>query len=666
MIFPQTTDRKYRVSHNEASGADLVETRNLDFSQDKYISTKEKPVVIYTNTDDSNFGDLLSVVGTETLYYFVTSDGIYSSTLIPIPSFAELTTSGRPTIRGNTDSVFFNGNMLVSGNNSIGYWNGSAWTDSGLSFSTSFPHPLCVYDTGNVLAVGNGNIVTTYNTSYALQNTLTIPSDYVVTWIRARSNNLYIGTRNVSGAGAKMFIWNGVSTGAQYFYGVAADWMYSGCEYDNSIAVFTSAGQLLYFNGGGFDELDNLPVYSSIYSWTSSNAIASANGKVANRGMIAKGKNLYINLDGSITKSSNTGFPGVYMPNQPSGVWEYTPTKGLSHIGGYPYTKYQTLTINEINTNALVLSAAHGCANGDAVYMNNATGLTGVSDQQTYYASNVGTTSLQLALTPADAANGKYLAVTGTPSGASVCVETLDSVGATFIRNPGAIALINTLIPNNFFGSTLLFGGSTLNGAGVLAHMLMSFGLGRNRGYLVTAPVDDSRYLTEDFKNLFVNILQLSQSVDSLHIKYKIGQSIEYPTMVSVITWVSSTVFTITETNQVDFASVVVGDEVSIVQGAGAGYAAHITNIAQSGQTYTVTLDEAIPLIVNGNASSIVVENWKALDPILSTAPFLNEGYGQTALPQQGSWTKLKIEFRGIYLTIGRLVISVAGKKPII
>ena len=47
--------------------------------------------------------------------------------------------------------------------------------------------------------------------------------------------------------------------------------------------LITSAGQLLRFNGGGFDELERLPVYGTGYSWTSTAAASSLVGKVAAR-----------------------------------------------------------------------------------------------------------------------------------------------------------------------------------------------------------------------------------------------------------------------------------------------------------------------------------------------------------------------------------------------
>lgn len=665
MIFPQSTDKKYRVSHVEEYGADIIDTRNLDFSKEKYISTQNKPIVLFTNTDDSNYANLLSVVSTESLYYFVTSDGIYSSNLAFPTAPTELTTTSRPNIRLNTDAVAFGGNLVVSGDNSVGYYDGS-WHSGVTGLSTSYPHPLCVYETGTVLAVGNGNTVTTYNTGYALQNTLTIPVEYVVTAIRARSNNLYIATRNISGGGAKLFIWNGTTTGAQYFYGVAADWMYSICEYNNSIAVITSAGQLLYYNGGGFDELANLPVYGTPYSWSSSNAIASGIGKVANRGMIAKGKNLYINIDGSITIANSLGYPGLYMAGQPSGLWEYIPTKGLSHVAGYPHSKYQTITIGSVTASELDFSGiGHGCETGDAVYVNVATGLVGITNQQTYYAIKASNTSLKLALTPADANAGSALTITGSPSSASVCVEKLDSLGATLIVNPGAIGLINTVIPNNFFGSKLIFGGQTKDSGGNNAYVLLSLGLGRSRGNFVTIAIE-SQELTDEFKNVYISTVNLSQAVDSIHVKYKTNQTVEYPTMSSAITWTSGTVFTATTSSSVDFANVQVGDEIYIIQGAGSGYTAHITTIVPVGTTYTVTLDEAIPLIASGNTSLIVVDNWTALATTISTtSPLLAEEYGHILMGKQGSWSKLKVELRGIYITMGRLALTTTPKKSL-
>lgn len=665
MIFPRSTDKKWRVSHNGDADADLVETRGLDFSNGQLVTNKDKATVLYTNVEDSNVGVLLAVAGNESVYYFVSSDGIYSTT--DAITFSELTTSGRPSVNLSTDAVIFGGNLVVSGSTAVGYYDGS-WHSGVTGLSSSYPHPLSVYETGNstgaTLAVGNGNIVTTYSTSYVLQSTLTIPIEYVVTWIRARSNNLYIGTRNVSGGTAKLFIWNGSSVGAQFYYGVQADWMYSGCEYDNGIAVITSAGQLLKFNGGGFDELENLPVYETPYSWSSGSSVSNGIGKAAGRGMIAKGKNLYLNIDGSVTLPNGQGWPGTYMVNQPSGVWEYNPTKGLSHLSGYPYTRYQTLTASGLATNGLVFTTAHGAATGDPVYCGVSTGLIGINNQQTYYAIVIGDFVTQLALTPADAAAGRPLSITGTVGSATFSFDVLDSLGTTAITAPGAIGLINTILPNAFHATTMFFGGSTNNASATNTFMFMGMGLGRSRGYFVTTQMV-SQGILDTYNNLYASILYLTQVVDSLHLKYKVDQTIEYTTISSRITWTSATVFTATESPLVDFAGVAVGDEVMIVGGAGAGYAAHITSITQVGSIYTVTLAEAIPLVVNGNISNVIVDNWKELDPVISTNEHIPQGFSKVAINKEGNTMSIKVELRGRNTVLSKLIVSNSTKQPI-
>lgn len=666
MILPNYTDEKWRVSHTADSGADIVDTRNADFSSDKLISLKPKPIVLYTNSDDANFANLLAVVSTESLYYLVTSDGIFSTSLNFPTSPTKLATSGSPNIRLNTDAVAFATYLVVSGDNSIGYYD-SSWHSAGISLNTAYPHPICVFENKRQLAVSNGNIVTLYDTSFALQQTLTLPSEYVVVWMRWRANNLYIGTRNITGSGAKMFVYNGASTDAQFGFGIESDWMYSGCEFNNGIAVITSAGQLLSFNGGGFTELDNLPVYGTPYSWSSSNAIANSIGKVANRGMIAKGKNLYVNLDGTITLTNGIGWPSVYLESQPGGLWEYSEPKGFSHSAGYPYSKYSTITITAVNSSDIDCGTAHNCETGDAVFFNVTTGLTGVTSGQTYYAIKTGTNSMELALTPADAAAGKNLLITGTASSCSICVEKLDSIGSTYIVTPGAVALQNTVISNIFFGSQVLFGGVTHNASGGNASLLMSIGVGRNRGFVVTRKMmPNATTITEEFKNLYLAVFQLTQAVDSVRAKYRTSQPIGYATMTTPITWSSTTVFSATENSGVDLAGAVAGDEVTVVRGAGAGYAAHIYSIAQSGQAYTVTLDEAIPLITNGNTSDIIIDNWKFLNMVDTTSPFLGEGYGKFPVNKEGVWSQYKVEFRGSYLTFGRFLLATTPKKSLI
>jgi hypothetical protein len=663
MQLPQTRDKKWKSSPADDSLADLIMTRGVGFTHPEMLSIGKKPIVLYTNNDESSVGLLLSVQSDENSYYFVTHNGVYQiSTFGAAPAFSKITTTGAPNSSLGRDAVVFNGNLNVAGGDLVKFFSSGIW-NAGITTGTlnsSYPIRLCNFVNKRNLAVGNANKVYLYDTSYALQTTLVLPAEFVVTGMSWRQNSVYIFTRNVSGGTAMMFVWNGAGTEAQFGYGVQADWIYAGCEYDNTIAIVTSAGQLLTFNGGGFSELANFPVYETPYSWSSSSSLINATGKINPRGMTAIGKRLLINLDGSISVQGG-GYPGVYLTEQPSGVWEYNPDNGLYHKAGYCHTKYSTLTVTEVASNRLAFASSHGCATGDAVYLNAAGSITGVVAGQTYFAIIEASTSFQLALSPADAAAGKALALSGTANSASVCVESTNEVGATLITAPGAIGLINKNVENVFFGTSIFFGGETPDNTGSNTYSFMSLGLGRSRAVAATRQLPASS-LADTFKMLYLIIDTITQAADSIVVKYRTKNSAAYPTQVSSsgsspVTWASSTSFTVPAANR-DLSSVQIGDEMTVIQGAGAGYTAHVLSTALSGGTWTVTVDEAIGVVAAGNKSEVQFDNWTKAGTVASAEATLPDNYAQLGINKASSWIQLKLEERGRDVSIPGLILT--------
>lgn len=647
------------------------------------LAPAPQPVVLTNNTDDATFQLPLAIASNENGYYVVTNQGVFQwQNFGSAPSFAALPTIGQPNNSLGRDGVMFQDNLHVAGGNSVAYYNGTSWTTPTAlndAFNSSYPLRLCVYQDKVSLCVGNQNFVYIYNTSYTLIWTLTLPVEYIVTGMVWRQNQMYIFTRNVSGGTATMFVWNGAGVAAQFGFGVQADWIYAGCEYDNTIAIVTSAGQILKFNSGGFDELDHFPVYDTRYSWSSSSSLINGTGKVGFRGMIAIGERLVLNIDGSINSSGN-GYPGVYLPNQPSGIWEYTPNNGLSHKAGYCVSKYNTLSVTDLGSSILVLATAHNLVTGDAVYVSSAAGLAGLISNQTYFAIPETTTTLRLALTPYDAAEGNYVTCSGTPSGAQLCTPSQVEIGATLINQPGAIGTFNKNVPNVFFGEEILFGGSTPDHTGTTAYSLMSWGMGRSRSQITLARVNPSAltYMQGQFTQqhmytapitfsagqLVAYVDNFQNAFESIIVKYKRYLSLAYPSIVSGgasgVLWTSGTTFT-AAVGERDLAHASVGDEVTMLQGGGAGYSAHIQSITLANNVYTVVLDETIPGISTSDVSEIMVDNYTKLTAtISSTQPSIIDGYAVTAIDTEAMF--IKLELRGRDMLLRRLALTI---KPL-
>ncbi len=638
------------------------------FDVEGFASLNQLPIVGYTSVDNALFGLPIAYTSDGSNYFITTNNGTFYTT--DGKTFTDTGSTGSPpNMTFGGDAVMYQldsttPRLHVSGSTTVNSYASATWTSRITGLSVSYPHPLCVVEHLNQIAVGDGNTIKTYDTSYSLQNTLTIPAQYIVTWIRWKQNVLYIGTRNITGSSAKMFVWNGTGSAAQAAYGVQGDWLYAGEEYKSSIATIASTGQLLIFNGGGFDELSHLPVYETQYSWTSSSSPASSIGRVCQRGMKAKGEQLYINLDGMIRRNG-TDYPGNYITTQPSGLWKFDPQVGLYHASGYTYTKYITNTVSSVSSNTLQLSGGHQCETGDAVFMSVVSGLTGVTVNITYYAVKISETSLQLALSPEDALNGYVVTVAGSPSTDAVVTNSYSSVCGTYDVRPGAVGLYTNVAFYDFFGTGVMFGGGILNNANTNVYSTMSYGLGRNIGHVVTSPIY-SQNITDVFQRLISRIKNIELGTDKLIVKYKFRDRLGSPTPArqfdgGLATWTSGSTFTV-DTTLKDFRSAQVGDEVTFISGVAAGKTSKITAIDSSTSVYVITIEDVLPVTI-GDTSEVIAENWTTLGTFTSSTDTILDDYALANISTPSQWVEFKVQLQGKGVGISLLKLITDSNK---
>lgn len=654
-------DKKGSFSTSQASDlfGDIVATRNVDFDESGYLKLARKPMVLYSDLDDTSFGQVLAIVPDATDYLIVTDENCFTLTTSGSAlTFAELTTTGAPTTGGYTDAVSFAGRRYVSGTTNVPYWDGSAWQTgiTGLSnaSSNSIYRALCVFENKNRLAVATtANTVTLYNTSHSADtDVLTIPSDYKIMWMRWRQNNLYIGTRNLTGAKAKLFVWNGAGTSAQNGWPVNAAWMFSGCDFGSSITTLTSAGQLLRFNGGGFDPLANFPIYYTNLEWFDNNNTYT--GKCHQRGMVVDGDIIYMNVDGMV-ETGATQPPGKYLVNQPSGIWVYDPSVGLYHKTGFANTKYARISVSSLSSNTLTMASAHQAETGDACLLSAVGSLTGVSANQVYYVIKESATQIQLALSPQDAMEGEEVALGGSAGVATIDFDTYNSNGSTFTDNtPGVICTFdNGTKPNTFYASQIFFTATVNNNTGTEIETFQSLGMGRNTGYIVSSKK------TTDFsvKNTYGNILGRASNIirdtDKVVVKYRTKRTRGLPTPARFTDngkaeWANGKTFAV-DSRYKSFHQVEVGDEVEIIDGAGSGRTAHIESLDYStpSYSYVVTLDETLEGISTGDEGEVIVDNWTKLPAITNETEGIEDEYFATDVSLSAPSVQLKTELRG-------------------
>lgn len=673
--LPFETTGKWSVEHGLDFLVDVVNTRAMDFGQPGFARMSRKPVCIFNEDTDTDFGTVMAIVplstGTSTTYYFITSEHCFSWDA-SVSALTELDTSSMPSVGLDSDGVIFDGRLHVSGGDTVNDWSGSAWHGGGARITglgTSFPHPLCALDFQPYLAVGKQNAVLLYDASYSLVITCTLPKQYIVTGIRCRRGNLYIATRAIDGTTARLFVWNGSGTVAQDQWDARADWIYSLADFDSSIYIVTSAGQLLRFNGGGFDEKAAFPVYYSPYSWATSSALPNAIGRCAPRGMIARGGQLFININGSINTSGTDGV-SKFMADQPSGLWCYDPAVGLYHKGGLCYTKFKNLTYT-LASNVLTFAAAHLLQTGDPVFPTDVTGVSGINANQMYYAIIISATTIKLAFSRAEALAGASMTITGTPSGGnSLIIDAFESMGSVYSGIvPGAVGLYVTDNPPSILGSEVMYCADVLKSDGATSiSSLMSFGASHGMSSFTTTPMPASQ-VTDSYQKLMQYLAEMELDAAQINIKYRIAPRYGFPTQfrkasAGLAVWVDTQTFII-DTLSKDFIGVIKGDEVEIIEGAAAGYVAHIRDIDSTGPL-RIVLDEPIPGITAGMKSEVIADNWQKIGTITTETPDIEQQFAETAVGATSSRLQFKIELRGIGVAVRKLQsVAVPAKQAL-
>lgn len=668
VFIPQKETKRYSVNLATDLFGNISQARNLDFTRPGYLSLARKPYVLYTETEDVDFETPLAILSDDDQYYVVTSEDTF--TLDPITSnvgVAKQTTGTPPSNGFQSDGCFFNGELHVSGSTTVNSLGSGTWASDISGLSSSYPHPLCVSEHQQYLAVGNGNTVRLYSTAYSLITTLTIPSDHVVTWIRWRANLLWCGTRNIQGGEAKVFLWNGSGTAAQAGYGVGSEWAFSGCVYDveSTIAVVSASGQLLKFGGSGFIPMRddagnemNFPVYYLGVPWGSSAATSNLRGKVSSRGMEAKGRRIYMVVDSTIDFTN--GATPEYLPNFPSGLWISDPKVGLYHRAGGDHKKHAVVTFSSLADNTLTMSSAQVYETGDPVEVITVGSLTGDIDDIIYYAIKVSSTQIKLALTPQQAVAGANITITGSVTSAQMVMNVYQSVGAPQIQGPGGVCVVKAAGLARFSGSEVIYGVDVrLPASSTTIASVMSLGMGKNVGNFITSKIQASA-VKDAFSTFVSKFGDLNIATRKIIVKYRTKNRWGLPGRRRLpngrATWVNATSFTVNPKTY-DVYSVQIGDEVEFLDGGAGGYTAHISDIAVDSATqWTFTIDESMPDVTVGDTSEILFQNWTKF-LVISTvddAIAAYEGLKKSGLDGEGDdaknkskWIELKFELRG-------------------
>ena len=667
-------------------GGSIVASKNIDLTIPGYVKMADRVVSIKTEEGDSNFDMVKNLeMYSANAFFISTSDQPYimsvsSSTGI---SVTEDTVTDNPSGSIFGDAIFWNNRWYVVGSTSF-FWknpSGGAWTSVSLSptLTGSVHHPMCVFENRQTLVIGNSSGIKQINSSHADTTNLILPSEYEVIKIAYNNNRVGFLTRLTNNNAVKdslFFVWDGSSAEADGGYAIGSPQGVAVIPYKSSFVVVNGKGQLLYFNGSGFDELDQLPI--DLYDPTEPDSLNNLL-TVSNMNILVDGDTILFNQGSSSATIVKNGYRSQRRKEYDNGsVWAWSPSTGLyhRHCASSAVAFGRNVTTSNVNTttDVITVSATVPPTGTPVIYQTASTIIGGLNSKKTYYTINLTSTTLKLATTKTNALAGTAIDLTGTGNNAQFLMFYPEyDFGQMFADGRSGVlrkfrisaTTYGNLEGNVYFSNESLYG-TTISNAN--AHLCATVPKLENRSWIVT-----SKQYTEDvldsWQKIYINYKPLVYDFDKIVCKYRTSDfsSLQQPATVDnsqkSCTWSSTTVFTTTD----DFSNVVAGYEVEIVAGSGAGQTAHISSILESGGTYTVTLDEAITGVTAADSSYVAVSNWLKFGTVTTSTTTNSSGYAELKLPNLSSpWIQFKIEMRGIEVTINRIPIINKTHKALV
>src|SRR3990167_4746508 len=376
--------------------ADLWSSFNLDLTS-KLGSLRVSPrfVLNMNDTDDADFGIPCSVKGFETsnspsrLIYLLTGDHLfYSEGGIEDTwnKYASAPHPGNSLDADYSDMEVFNGTLQIFGTGTgIQRVNadGTTTAEAGILTTGAGLH-ACVYfraqnrlyfiddSSKSVGSMDTSYAVATLGNQYTLNDLVDGVNTYI-TWIRATSTRIWIGTINFGNGEGYIYAWDGSqASGPNEAYKLDTSGSFACVIKDDVPWVVDAEGRLLAFNGGTFVEKDRFPVdlgqgkyMPHVYKGTQ--RLVHYNGMT----LVDNKINILAN-----TAPYETGWPAsVSLERMPSGVWEYTEetglypkaSLGLTKVGG-TITDYGAAKLKYVGVLSFVkrptLSVTAGSING--------------------------------------------------------------------------------------------------------------------------------------------------------------------------------------------------------------------------------------------------------------------------------------------------------------
>ncbi len=659
-IPPQGKHIQDNVSENTGT---IYASRNINLDQQGYIRLSERTYTSWTTDNDATFDTADAMLASRNEIY-INSDEMFAGKM-DMQSITNLSADTNvPTPGVEDDLTYFNETEVVSDGATIKYQSATGvWTTiTGTSLPASGPTVMGVFLATNHLAVGRNNEVKFITTSWTVNATsLVLPKEYQVSTITSSGGNLFIGTRSKFGGEAKMFILSGsIKSTADYAYGIGTFEIPSMRPFKSSVVGIDSLGRLMRFNGGGFEMLAQLPVYSSGDEWCDA---LNDYSTVSVRSLDVDGDLVYINLVGNTENDKQ-------LVNQMSGIWCYDDTnKSFYHRWSPTYSRTLSIlgsNVSSISSNTFNLSSgliATAVTGNPVILIQDS--VTQLKNRTTYYLIKTSSSAFKLATTYANAVAGDAITVSGTTDSDDVFyILRENDYGWGWVYKRQSIAVLNNTLFNSensgriAMTADLFAKQSTSTSKTVLCGITPFI---PNRGYFVTPKINSSN-IKDIYNKVNIKFKPLDTE-EKIIIKYKTNDRLGLPfSSVNgglIGTWVGTWVDTNTFTTTVDMSLVIAGDEIEIIGGVGSGHIAHVSSISESSGTYTVNLDEECYFVATNDVCFFNVDNF-------TKVAVITEGDEYTfQLGEIGKFVQLKVEMRGKDVTIEEININNKTHLPV-
>lgn len=659
-------EKRWKLQNSTDLFGNVYQTRNIDFDDEGLLKLSEASIAIKSETGDSNFdtpvgygdyGNDFMVKTIDQPYILSMASGHYSIT--------EDTSTNNPSGNTRSHAKWWQDRWYVTISSALWYATTSfpTWTDPSVSLTASLGHALEVFKSRNTLCIANGNVVKQIDTSHSTSGVaqLTLPSELEVTSLAYSNGLMAIGTKNKqtnsgsNGTTAFLFIWDGTTSSANVGISVDATYVIAVAKYQEaSFVALTSAGQLLKFNGSGFDILANLPFYYDKYQWVDS----FPNYITRNGIMKTEGDVIYINIPNELQAYGELG--NLYSPNFIGGIYCYDPKVGLYHRYSGSFSLAQSDSIASINTTTDVITCNSDIVGSTGMpvrYTSSGTVMGGVYNGKLYYAIVTGARTVKLATTYANAMAGTAIDLTSSGTFDYLIFYDLKDFGQSIAMDTGAIQTLGSGV-YGLFGHMIW--GMELNDINVntsIATMGITIPDVENRGYFIT-PRIEAEGIKDIYQKLYLKFKPLTQDIDKIVVKYRVSKRADTPISVPQRrlsgsnygrgTWSDDNTFT----TVADLSTIQIGDEVEITGGTGSGQTAHVSSLSLDAGTWTVNLDESLKYITSTDHFQFCIDNWMKLKSVDLTN---TDGIVEIPLAKTAKWIQFKIELRGVGVTIEEL-----------